>query len=72
MYILNSPLIKLDTVDSNDMRQTAEKFPILPKKEKVLVAKAHKFQFISAELYLAINCLYVMSFIPSQPPWFRT
>ena len=66
MYILNS-LIKLDTVDSNDMRQTAEKFPILPKKEKVLVAKAHKFQFISAELYLAINCLYVMSFIPSQP-----
>lgn len=68
MYILNSPLIKLDTVDSNDMRQTAEKFPILPKKEKVLVAKAHKFQFISAELYLAINCLYVMSFIPSQPP----
>ena len=71
MYILNS-LIKLDTVDSNDMRQTAEKFPILPKKEKVLVAKAHKFQFISAELYLAINCLYVMSFIPSQPPRFRT
>ena len=47
------------------MRQTAEKFPILPKKEKVLVAKAHKFQFISAELYLAINCLYVMSFIPA-------
>ena len=36
--MLNS-LIKLDTVDSNDMRQTAEKFPILPKKEKVLVAK---------------------------------
>ena len=65
--MLNS-LIKLDTVDSNDMRQTAEKFPILPKKEKVLVAKAHKFQFISAELYLAINCLYVMSFIPSQSP----
>ena len=62
--MLNS-LIKLDTVDSNDMRQTAEKFPILPKKEKVLVAKAHKFQFISAELYLAINCLYVMSFIPA-------
>ena len=65
--MLNS-LIKLDTVDSNDMRQTAEKFPILPKKGKVLVAKAHKFQFISAELYLAINCLYVMSFIPSQSP----